>query len=124
MWGYGDRHAELSRGTLDPLEAAAVVFQVGKSKLAIVGLDLGRSPSEPSLQRIRDRIKSEAGIEQSFIAGSHTHHGPVLELVDEKGKGKRRFDAAIRYYQLMEDRIVEAIIEADKALAARLCNNP
>ena len=116
MWGYGDRHAELSRGTLDPLEAAAVVIQVGKSKLAIVGLDLGRSPSEPSLQRIRDRIKSEAGIEQSFIAGSHTHHGPVLELVDEKGKGKRRFDAAIRYYQLMEDRIVEAIIEADKAL--------
>jgi len=116
MWGYGERHAELSKGTLDPLEAAAVVLQVGKSKLAIVGLDLGRSPSESSLQRIRERIKSEAGIEQSFIAGSHTHHGPVLELNDEKGKGKGRFDASIRYYQLMEDRIVAAIVEADKAL--------
>jgi len=116
MWGYGERHAELSSGTLDPLEAAAVVLQVGKSKLAIVGLDLGRSPSESSLQRIRERIKSEAGIEHSFIAGSHTHHGPVLELNDEKGKGKGRFDASIRYYQLMEDRIVAAIVEADKAL--------
>lgn len=116
MWGYGQRHAELSKGTLDPLEAAAVVLQVGKNKLAIVGLDLGRSPSESSLQRIRERIKSEAGIEQSFIAGSHTHHGPVLELNDEKRKGKGRFDAAIRYYQLMEDRIVASILEADKAL--------
>ena len=116
MWGYGERHAELSNGTLDPLQAAAVVLQVGSRKLAIVGLDLGRSPSEKSLQRIRDRIKSEAGIEHSFIAGSHTHHGPVLELSDEKGKGKGRFDAAIRYYQQMEDGIVAAIVEADKSL--------
>ena len=113
MWGYGERHAELSRGTLDPLQAAVVVIQAGNQKLAIVGLDLGRSPSESSLQRIRERIRSEAGIEHSFIAGSHTHHGPVLELNDEKGKGKGRFDAAIRYYQWMEDSIVEAILEAD-----------
>ena len=115
MWGYGERHAELSRGTLDPLQAAVVVIQAGNRKLAIVGLDLGRSPSESSLQRIRERIRSEAGIEHSFIAGSHTHHGPVLELNDEKGKGKGRFDAAIRYYQWMEDSIVEAILEADKS---------
>ena len=38
-------------------------------KLAIVGLDLGRSPSEASLQRILQRIKTEAGIEHSFIGG-------------------------------------------------------
>jgi neutral ceramidase len=116
MWGYGARHARLSEGTLDPLQAAAVVIQVGDKKLAIVGLDLGRSPSEKSLQTIRERIKAEAGIEHSFIAGSHTHHGPVLELTDEEGKGKGRFDAAIRYYQELEDGIVEAIVEADKAL--------
>ena len=116
MWGYGERHAELSNGTLDPLYASAVVIQAGDSKLAIVGLDLGRSPSEKSLQRIRERIKSAAGIEHSFIAGSHTHHGPVLELSDEKGKGKGRFDAAIRYYQQMEDEIVAAIVDADKSL--------
>jgi hypothetical protein len=121
MWGYGARHAALSEGTLDPLHAAAVVIQAGNAKLAIVGLDLGRSPSEKSLQRIRDRIKAEAGIDHSFIAGSHTHHGPVLELTDEKGKGKGRFDAAIRYYQELEDAIVAAIVAADQALVpARL----
>lgn len=121
MWGYGARHDQLSVGTLDPLFAAAIVIQAGDKKVAIVGLDLGRSPSEKSLERIRQRIKDEAGIEYSFISGSHTHHGPVLELSDEPGKGKGRFDAAIRYYRQLEDAIVAAILEADKSLTpARL----
>ena len=116
MWGYGARHAALSAGVLDPLYAAAMVIQAGSNKLAIVGLDLGRAPAEKSLQIIRDRIKAEAGIEYSFIAGSHTHHGPVLELTDEAGKGKGKFDAALRYYKQMEDGIAEAIIEANGKL--------
>ncbi len=116
MWGYGARHAALSEGTLDPLQATAVVIQAGGQKLAIVGLDLGRSPSEKSLQKIRQRIRAEAGIAYSFIAGSHTHHGPVLELSDEVGKGKGTFDAAIRYYRQLEDAIVATIVEADQQL--------
>jgi neutral ceramidase len=102
MWGYGGRRASLSEGILDPLFADALVIQAGKVKLAIVGLDLGRSPSERSLERIRREIKSRAGIEHSFIAGSHTHHGPVLELTDEEGKGRGKFDATLRYYQQLE----------------------
>jgi hypothetical protein len=116
MWGYGARHAALSTGILDPLYAAALVIQAGTNKLAIVGLDLGRAPAERSLQIIRNRIKTEAGIEYSFIAGSHTHHGPVLELTDEAGKGKGKYDAALRYYKEMEDGIAEAIIEANGKL--------
>src|SRR5262249_56152115 len=77
----------------------------------------GRRPAEASLQRIRQRIKSETGSECSFIAGSHRHHGPVLELTDEAGKGKGRFDAALRYYREMEDAIVAAITEANSKLA-------
>jgi len=116
MWGYGARHDALSNGVLDPLYAAAIVIQAGTKKVAIVGLDLGRSPAERSLQIIRQRIKAEAGIDDSFIAGSHTHHGPVLELSDEPGKGKGKFDAALRYYKEMEDGIVSAILEANSKL--------
>lgn len=116
MWGYGARHAALSDGQLDPLYATALVIQAGTSKVAIVGLDLGRSPAERSLQRIRHRIKAEAGIEHSFIGGSHTHHGPVLELMDEEGKGKGKFDAAVRYYNELEQGISDAIIEANARL--------
>lgn len=121
MWGYGERHAKLSEGTLDPLFASAIVIEAGGNKIAIVGLDLGRSPAEASLQRIRKRIESEAGIMHSFIAGSHTHHGPVVELTDEAGKGKGRFDAALRYYQLMEDAIVAATVEANAKLVPAKC---
>jgi hypothetical protein len=117
MWGYGDRHDALSVGVLDPLYADALVIQAGGKKIAIVGLDLGRAPAEASLQRIRQRIKEQAGIENSIIAGSHTHHGPVLELTDREGKGKGRFDAALRYYSQMEDGIVAAIVEANARLA-------
>ncbi len=116
MWGYGARHDMLSTGVLDPLYATALVIQVGSNKLAIVGLDLGRAPAEKSLQTIRARIKSEADIDYSFIAGSHTHHGPVLELTDEPGKGKGKFDASLRYYKEMEKGIADAIIDANSKL--------
>jgi hypothetical protein len=116
MWGYGARHAALSTGVLDPLYAAAVVVQAGTNKIAIVGMDMGRSPTEQQLQVIRARIKAEAGIDYSLIAGSHTHHGPVLELKDEPGKGQGKFDASMRYYKQMEDGIASAIIEANSKL--------
>jgi neutral ceramidase len=116
MWGYGARHAALSTGALDPLYATALVIAAGTNKLAIVGLDLGRSPAEKSLQRIRARIQADAGIDYSLIAGSHTHHGPVLELSDEAGKGKAKFDGAIRYYRELEEGIVGAVVEANSRL--------
>lgn len=112
MWGYGARHDALSQGVLDPLFATALVLEAGTNKLAFVGLDLGRSPSEHSLQTIRARLAAEAGIEHSFIAGSHTHHGPVLELTDAEGKGRGKFDAALRYYRQLEAAIVAAVVEA------------
>lgn len=116
MWGYGDRHAALSTGTLDPLRATAIVIAAGDEKLAIVGLDLGRSPTEAALVRIRERIRTAAGIGWSFIAGSHTHHGPVVELTDDPGRGRGRFEAAIRYGKQLEDGIVSAILAANGAL--------
>lgn len=116
MWGYGARHDALSEGVLDPLFADVLVLQSGGRKIAFVSLDLGRSPNERSLQTIRKRIRDESGVEYSFIAGSHTHHGPVLELTDEPGKGKGRFDAALRYYTQLEDAIVSAVGEAYRKL--------
>lgn len=116
MWGYGDRHASLSEGTLDPLKATTLVIQAGRRKMAIVGLDLGRSPQEDSLQRIRSEVKTQAGIDVSFIAGSHTHHGPVLELFDAPGRGRGRFDAAIRYNEQLEKSLIDSILRADQAM--------
>ncbi|MDY0170283.1 MAG: neutral/alkaline non-lysosomal ceramidase N-terminal domain-containing protein [Thermoguttaceae bacterium] len=114
MWGYGARRAAPSQGVLDPLLATALVLESHGRKLAIVGLDLGRSPSEASLNAIRTQIREEAGIEASFIAGSHTHHGPVVELADRPGRGRGRFDATLRYQEHLQNQIVAAVLEADR----------
>jgi hypothetical protein len=114
MWGYGARHDALSDGTLDPLMAKAIVIAAGDDKLAIVGIDLGRGPTEAMMKTIRDELGTKAGIRHVLITGSHTHHGPVIELVDEPGLGKGKFDTAIAYSQKLPHLLVEAIIDADK----------
>ncbi len=80
MWGYGARHDAPSTGVLDPLHARALVLEVGKERIALVSLDLGRAPTRQSTAAIRARVKSAAGIEHLFLVGSHTHHGPVIEV--------------------------------------------
>jgi hypothetical protein len=82
MWGYAARHDQPSEGVLDPLRARALVLAVGKERIALVSLDLGRAPTRQSMARIRKRAKDEAGVEHLFVGGSHTHHGPVIELDD------------------------------------------
>ena len=61
------------------------------------------------------------GITQVLICGSHTHHGPVIELIAEPGFGKGKFDDAVAYARELPDLIVAAILEADdKRQAARI----
>jgi len=112
MWGYGARHAALSTGIRDPLYAKAVIIDVGTEKLAIVGLDLGRSPTDAMMDRIRKAIKTTSGVELIMISGSHTHHGPVIELLDEPGKGQGVFDDAVAYSTELEAKIIQAITAA------------
>lgn len=109
MWGYGARHDALSTGVRDPLFAKAVVIEAGTSRLAIVALDLGRAPAGDSMQRIRETIQKDYKIEHLLICGSHTHHGPVIELRDRDGEGKGKFDDAVEYASNLEAKIVQAI---------------
>ena len=112
MWGYGARHDLLSRGVRDPLYAKVLVIETSDSKLALVGLDLGRSPGDPDFQRIREAVKKKAGVTHIMMSGSHTHHGPVLELKNEAGKGKGTFDAAVKYRTELEKKLIKVIVEA------------
>lgn len=64
------------------------MLEAGAEKLAIVGMDLGRAPTFKSVDRIAEAAKAASGVTAVMLCGSHTHHGPVLELVDEPGKGR------------------------------------
>ena len=116
MWGYGARHDAPSEGTLDPLMAKAIVIAAGDDKVALVGIDLGRGPTEAMMKIIRQEIAAKAGIRHVLITGSHTHHGPVIELTDEPGLGKGKFDVAVAYSKKLPHLLVEAILDADKDL--------
>ena len=48
-----------------------------------------------------------------LVCGSHTHHGPVIELTDQEGCGKGKFDDAVAYARELPDQIIAAILEAD-----------
>jgi neutral ceramidase len=108
MWGYGARHAMGSTGVLDPLHARAVVLAAGKTRIAVVSLDLGRAPPRASTEAIRKKVQ-EADIERVFLVGSHTHHGPVLEL-DTWPTPKEP------YVRQLETRIAGVILDAAKQL--------
>jgi Neutral/alkaline non-lysosomal ceramidase, N-terminal len=111
MWGYGARHDALSQGTLEPLMAKAIVIEAGDDALAIVGMDIGRGPTVAMMRQIREAVGKE-GIATVLIAGSHTHHGPVLELTDQEGFGKGKYDDAVAYTKLLPELLIEAILEA------------
>ncbi|MEM7230904.1 MAG: hypothetical protein AAF517_01935 [Planctomycetota bacterium] len=83
MWGYGGRKDIPARKVRDPLYADVVVLSVkndfGVTRLALVGLHMGRPPARASMSAIYERAR-EAGVDHVFVVGSHTHHGPCLEL--------------------------------------------
>lgn len=116
MWGYGARHDARSQGIMDPLMAKALVIQAGDKKLALVGTDLGRGPTISMMEKIRDEIRSQCGIDHVIISGSHSHHGPVIELTEKEGRGKGKFDAAVAYSKALPDRLIAVIKEANDAL--------
>jgi neutral ceramidase len=80
MWGYGARKDIPATGTLDPLLACAVVIRAGEEKIAIVGLDIGRSPARETMKALREDVAKEHGIRHIILVGSHTHHGPCIEI--------------------------------------------
>jgi hypothetical protein len=96
--------------------AKAIVIAAGDDKVALVGIDLGRGPTEAMMNVIRREIAEKAGIRHVLITGSHTHHGPVIELTDEEGLGQGKFDTAVAYSRELPGMLVEAILDANRNL--------
>jgi hypothetical protein len=109
MWGYGARHDLPSDGVLDPLYARALVLEVGRERIALVSLDLGRAPTRQSMESIRASVKKAADIDHLFLVASHTHHGPVLELDKWPSVEKP-------YVHELEQKLADVISEAAKAI--------
>jgi hypothetical protein len=107
MWGYGNRHADKCVGVLDPLQARALVLTLGGKSIALVSLDLGRAPTRTTTAAIRKRVL-QGGINEIFLVGSHTHHGPVLEMSGWPTANEP-------YSGELERKLIKVILDAKKA---------
>ena len=108
MWGYAARHAAPCTGVRDRLHARALVLDAGGTRVAFVGLDLGRAPPAASTDAVRKRVAA-AGVREVFLVASHTHHGPVLELDDWP-------DPENPYARELEWKLARVILDAAKGL--------
>jgi len=107
--GYGDR-TKGNLGVHDDLTATALVLADGKTRIAIVALDMLTIN-----EFIVDRIRARLAPTEALLCCSHTHSGPIA-YADEKSPRKNR-----EYIDLLVDNIVDAVQEAQANLVpARL----
>ncbi len=81
MWGYSSRTTPAT-GTAEPLSARALVLESRAMRVAVVTLDLGRTPEEALLDRLRASTVERCGIDRLLVTASHTHQAPSLESYD------------------------------------------
>jgi len=123
LWGYGKEHRpeNVSTGIHDPLFAKVLVLEADESRAALVGLDLGRAPFEPTVRRIQTVVRQRAKVDHVLFVASHTHHGPALELVPVADKSDPVLENAFAYYAELESKLVKAIVAAaDNVEEARI----
>lgn len=121
MAGY--YHERLAEGTIDPLQAKAIVFRGADTAAALVVCDLIGIATDLS-QAIRERASERTGIPQSqiVIAATHSHTAPdyMRELYLNLG-GERQDPQRSAYIERLISGPVESITTAHaKATAASL----
>ncbi len=118
VWGYYEER--FTKGVLDDLYATAVAFDDGKNKAVIISAELLHLTTKHS-NIVRKVISDFCNIpvEAIFIACTHTHTGPLVEIGAENESDYDRFlinqlrDAA--YYALGDLRDTEFSINVGEA---------
>jgi neutral ceramidase len=103
--GYGDR-SKGNIGVHDDLTATALVLDDGRTRLAIVSLDM-LAINEYIVDRVRERLHST----NLILCCSHTHSGPIA-YADSKSSSQDR-----AYIDSLVDNISGSVQEALKRLA-------
>src|SRR5688572_21320553 len=121
--GYGMDgyfYERLNTGQRDPLKAKAVVFRQGDTRGALVVCDLIGVP-QTLTNDVRARASAQTGIPAGNIAitATHSHTGPLFagersRLFSERAAEKFGKDplAAVKYPEMLRDRLVDVIVAA------------
>jgi neutral ceramidase len=112
--GYGDRQGAPSEGVHDPLMAQALVLEAGGEKIAFITADFFL-PRRKLFEDVAKMVEEKTGIPRGnvLLSGSHSHSSsggifPELALLGG--------NVVPGVYEATRDKIVSAVIEADKKL--------
>lgn len=107
--GYGGRTAPAT-GTLDPLEARAIVFDDGVRQIAILSVDVCGIEAA-SVARVRAAVTAACGLppDHVMVTYSHTHAAPTVTPF-----GDVPVDSA--YVRWLETALAEAVVTAHQRL--------
>jgi hypothetical protein len=107
MAGFGQNRKAI--GVHDRLMARAVVLKDGRSKLALVSVDLVGYPL-PEAMAVRRQLP---GFSYVLVSSTHNHEGP--DTIGLWGPSPFKSGVNPDYMRFVQDRIIEAVREADAA---------
>ena len=113
---YGYPHVErISTGVHDPLLSSALFLSDGQNRVLLIANDV-IFISKALAQRVRSRIREKTGIPETsiLIAATHTHSGPVTVDYISNTSDPLVPPADRDYLDFLQDRIVEAALNAVK----------
>jgi hypothetical protein len=106
MAGFG--HNRTATKVHDPLMARAIVLKAGKSKVALVSIDVVGF-GYPEVLRIRKKLP---GLSYVLISSTHNHEGP--DTIGLWGKDLSQSGVDPDYMEMLETQIISAVQSADK----------
>jgi hypothetical protein len=113
VWLAGFGNSRAANGIHDDLWARTMVLDDGKTRLAIVALDVIGFMSDDVID-VRIRIPGEAGVTYTIITSTHTHQGP--DLMGLWGKSPFKSGINKKYLEYVKNQVVKSVVSAVKSM--------
>ena len=105
--GFGNKRA--ANGVHDDLWARTMIIDDGKTRLAVVSVDL-MGMFHPVVLDIRKMLPEKAGITYLTISSTHTHEGP--DMMGTWGDSYFKTGVNKQWREYVKQRIVQSVVEA------------
>jgi hypothetical protein len=113
VWMAGFGNGRAANGVHDDLWARTMVIDDGKTRLAIVVLDVIGFMNDDIID-IRSRIPVEAGVTYTIVASTHTHEGP--DLLGLWGKTIFKSGVNKEYMEYVKEQALKSVVSAVKSM--------
>ena len=113
VWIAGFSNGRAANGIHDDLWARTMIIDDGKTRLAIVVLDVIGFMNDDIID-VRSRIPGDAGVTYAIIYSTHTHEGP--DLLGLWGKSHLKSGVNKDYLEYLKTQVLKSVLTAVKMI--------